>query len=71
MPRMTAPFVRMRGSGVRPMDWSRVLKMPVSSSMATHASVRSRKLMHIGSMMSISRKRCVSGLHCAIKYATG
>ena len=33
-----------------------------SSSIATHASVRSRKLMHIGSMISISRKRCVSGL---------
>ena len=71
MPRMTAPFVRMSGSGDRPMLFRRLLKMPVSSSMATHASVRSRKLMHIGSMMSISRKRCVVGLHCAMKYATG
>ena len=39
--------------------------------MPTHANVRSRKLMHMGSIMSISRNRCVSGLHCAIKYATG
>ena len=67
MPRMTAPFVRMSGSGERPMARKRLLRIPVSSSMATHASVRSRKLMHIGSMMSISRKRCVSGLHCAMK----
>ena len=71
MPRITAPFERMRGRGERPIERMKLLMMPVSSSIATHASVRSRKLMHIGSMMSISRNRCVSGLHCAMKYATG
>ena len=71
MPRMTAPLVRMSGSGAMPRCESRVLKMPVSSSMATHASVRSRKLMHMGSMMSICKKRCVDGEHCEMKYATG
>ena len=71
MPKITAPFVRMSGRGFKPMARMRLLMIPVSSSMATHASVRSKKLMHMGSMMSISRKRCVVGLHCAIKYATG
>ena len=65
------PFVRMSGSGPMPMRCRSVLRMPVSSSMPTQASVRSRKLMHMGSMMSISRNRCVRGLHCAMKYATG
>ena len=33
--------------------------------------VETLKLMHMGSMMSICKKRCVDGEHCEMKYATG
>ena len=67
MPRMTAPLLRMSGSRDSPSEATKLLIMPVSSRSATHASVRSRKLMHMGSMMSICKKRCVLGLQLAMK----
>ena len=58
MPSTTAPLLRISGSGLRPMAVMKLLIMPVSSMRATHARVRRRKLMHMGSMISIYRKRC-------------
>ncbi len=49
----------------------KLFMMPVSSVRATQARVRRRKLMHIGSITSIYRKRCVVSLQFAMKYATG
>ena len=41
--------------GPMPMDVRMVLMMPVSCSRPTQARVRSRKLMHMGSITSIYR----------------
>ena len=44
-----------------------VLMMPVSSSRATQASVRSRKLMHMGSITSRYSSRWVEGFDRAMQ----
>ena len=55
MPRITAPLLRIKGRGFSPRAEIQLLRMPVSSSMATHARVLRRKLMHMGSITSIER----------------
>ena len=52
---MTAPGVRMSRSRPMPMASRMLLMMPVSCNSPTHARVRSRKLMHMGSITSIYR----------------
>ena len=52
MPIMTLPVFLISGSGPIPKIPRKLLIMPVSRTRETSASVRSRKLMHIGSVTS-------------------
>ena len=55
MPSTTAPGVRIIRMVGSPSFPSNVLKMPVSCKRPTQARVRSKKLMHMGSITSIYR----------------
>ena len=83
MPSTTAPWVSIIGknsmlrpvmllySAISPIFWNSWFKSPLFSRMVIHEYVRSRKLIHMGSMISTMAIRWKAAPSRLMKYATG